>query len=221
MRTDERVRFMDEIISAVQVIKMYAWEEPFAQLVAHTRQMELKSIRKMFNIRVLHMVSSLATNRLALYFTMLGIVYTMGSDQIVASRIFVMSTYFSIVSQLMTNRFPRGINEAAEVMSSLQRIQTFLVLDEKVTETEENKTLHSKDNIDLNWVETIDKTSIFSISMRNLTARWAMPSNETTIDAVMKRQRHHVSCKHQNSQNNGNKNLICSAAQIQKSRTKY
>lgn len=36
--TDERVRLLNEIITGIHVIKMYAWEEPFAKLVDLSRR---------------------------------------------------------------------------------------------------------------------------------------------------------------------------------------
>lgn len=172
---------MDEIVSAVQVIKMYAWEKPFAELVALSRRMELRDIQKINNLRVLQMVSNVITHRLALFSTMVGIVYISGPEQIVPTRIFVMSTYFSIVSQLISNRFSRGINEAAETLSSIERIQAFLVMHEKETEPEKHQI--SNPNVD----RTIEKKSKFCISMQNVTARWA------TLNAISKGRRNHVS----------------------------
>lgn len=37
-RTDVRVKFMNEIIQGIQVIKMYAWENSFAKMIAKVRR---------------------------------------------------------------------------------------------------------------------------------------------------------------------------------------
>lgn len=38
IRTDERVRQMNEVIQSMQVIKMYAWEYAFAEIIHNLRR---------------------------------------------------------------------------------------------------------------------------------------------------------------------------------------
>jgi hypothetical protein len=38
VKTDKRVRLMNELISGIQVIKMYCWEKPFGQLISLVRR---------------------------------------------------------------------------------------------------------------------------------------------------------------------------------------
>ena len=37
-KTDERIRTMNEILTGMQVIKMYTWEKPFARIVELCRK---------------------------------------------------------------------------------------------------------------------------------------------------------------------------------------
>ncbi len=36
--TDSRIRTMNEVVSGIRIIKMYAWEKPFAALVSEVRR---------------------------------------------------------------------------------------------------------------------------------------------------------------------------------------
>lgn len=130
---------MDEIISGVQVIKMYAWEKPFVKLINVARKMELRALRKTSHIRGFHMVFILFTTRMALFCTMLTIIELYGSDHITAAKIFVIASYFSVISHMMSQRFSRGISECAEVMVALKRLETFLYLDEKKTKANDGR----------------------------------------------------------------------------------
>ncbi|XP_055302579.1 ATP-binding cassette sub-family C member 4-like isoform X2 [Sitodiplosis mosellana] len=182
LRTDERVRFMDEIISGVQVIKIYAWEIPFSKLIMYARKMELKIIRKSSYVRGLYMTFMLFTTRMAIFCTMLSISLIQGSDKITASKIFVISSYYAIIAQTMSQMFVRGVAEIAEVLVALKRLQNFLELDEKKTESicaGENG--HNGLNGDKNGVDKIIEADHVapknvSVSIRNGTARWTMPA---------------------------------------------
>lgn len=126
---------MDEIISGVQVIKMYAWEIPFSELITYARKMELKIVRKISYVRGLFMTFMLFTTRMAIFCTMLSIALLYGSDQITANRVFVMSSYYSLIAHTMSQMFVRGVAEIAEVLVAFRRLQNFLLLDEKKVES--------------------------------------------------------------------------------------
>lgn len=136
---------MNEIISGVQVIKMYAWEKPFAKLIAYTRKMELNSIRMTSYARGLQMILLLFTPRVVLCCTMVSIVFIDGPEYITAARIFAISSFLTMTSHIMSQRFSRSVGETAEVLIALKRLENFLNMDEKPSKNceridDENKT---------------------------------------------------------------------------------
>lgn len=114
LRTDERVRLVDEIINGINVIKLYAWEKSFEKLILYAREKELKVIRKSSYVRALFMTFMLFTTRSALYCTMMSIV-VLGED-LTAAKVFVISAYYQTISNVMSQMFVRGIAEIAEAL---------------------------------------------------------------------------------------------------------
>lgn len=85
MKTDERVRMMDEVISGIQVIKMYAWEKPFEAIIKLARKAELKVVTKSSYVRGLFMTFNLFTTRAAMFATLLTMVFT--DQKITATKV--------------------------------------------------------------------------------------------------------------------------------------
>ncbi|XP_076648329.1 ATP-binding cassette sub-family C member 4 [Halictus rubicundus] len=128
VKTDERVRLMDEIISGVQVIKMYAWEKPFCALIETARRLELQVVTKSSYIRGIYMTFNLFTTRMALYCTLVSMML-LGND-LTADKVFVFSSYFNILAHTMSGMFVRGFAEIAECLVAVRRLQHFLMYDE-------------------------------------------------------------------------------------------
>lgn len=135
VRTDERIKFMDEIISAFHFIKLYAWEKHFTKLIALARKLELKVVKKNSYVRALYMTFALFTTRIALFCALLSIILLYGEENITAAKVFVVSSYFSVIAQTMSQMFVRGIAEIAEGLVAVDRIQCFLESEEKLENT--------------------------------------------------------------------------------------
>uniref|UniRef100_A0A182NL50 Uncharacterized protein n=1 Tax=Anopheles dirus TaxID=7168 RepID=A0A182NL50_9DIPT len=179
LRTDERIRLMDEIISGIQVIKMYAWERPFAKLIRHARQMELKIVRKSAYVRGLYMTFLLFTTRTALFCTMMAMALL--GDELTAARIFVIATYFGILANTMSAMFVRGIAEIAEAMVAMRRLQRFLEYEEREEDARPDGKSRLLAEFGLNGDATEKQRLIepeaqlpptVAVSMKSVTARW-------------------------------------------------
>ncbi|KAJ8933694.1 hypothetical protein NQ314_013860 [Rhamnusium bicolor] len=171
LKTDERVRLMDEIITGVQVIKMYAWEKPFEKIIKLARKAELKIVMKSSYVRALFMTFNLFTTRVALFCTLITMALT--DQKITAAKVFVFMTYFNILSQTMSTMFVRGISEVAELLVAIKRLEEFMM-------NEEFETISSIQNN--NDSKFIDKK--YAISLRQLTVKWNPSSTDTALNNI-------------------------------------
>nr|XP_013098632.1 unnamed protein product [Stomoxys calcitrans] len=128
LRTDERVRMMNEIISGIQVIKMYAWEYPFGKIVAYARKKEINSIRHSSYIRGILLSFIMFLTRVSIFLSLVG--YVLLSNLLTAEKAFVITAYYNILRTTMTVFFPQGISQLAETLVSIKRIQNFMLYEE-------------------------------------------------------------------------------------------
>ncbi|XP_051862486.1 probable multidrug resistance-associated protein lethal(2)03659 isoform X2 [Drosophila albomicans] len=141
LRTDERVRMMNEIISGIQVIKMYAWEKPFGKLVELTRCNEMTCIKQVNYIRGILMSFAMFLSRIFTFVSLVG--YVLLGNFLTAEKAFFVTAYYNILRRSVTMFFPQGISQFAELLVSIKRLQTFMHREETQVLDKSNGILES------------------------------------------------------------------------------
>nr|CAD7197499.1 unnamed protein product [Timema douglasi] len=198
---------MNEIISGIQVIKMYTWEIPFSKVVAAARENEIHEIRITSYLRALMYSFQMFTTRLTLFFTLL--MYVLLGNDITAEKackhslslsiVFVVASFFNIMKLSMTDFFPRAIANGAEGIVSIKRIQSFLSYEELASLKDVREVsrkdvkdsvvmLSYKDNSDCEKPDTLKNGvppgSGLGVTMSHVTAKWFSESVENTLTNV-------------------------------------
>ncbi|XP_037300681.1 multidrug resistance-associated protein 4 [Manduca sexta] len=149
-RTDERVKVMSELISGVQVIKMYAWEKPFEKLVDKLRKLEVNFIMRTSMIKGFSTALMVFTERFILFSCIVA--YVVMGGEIRASIAFSLVQYFNLLQLACNIFFPMALSYLAETNVSMRRIEDFLLLDEleSIKEKEVYKNAKLNSNLVLN-----------------------------------------------------------------------
>lgn len=133
IRTDERIRLMNEIIPAMRVIKMYAWEKSFAKLVDEARRQEVKWIRYRVILTSINESLYFVSSKLIILICILTLVLL--GYELTAEAAFVTITLLDSLRLNMTFFFPFAIASVAETIVSCNRLTKFLLLGEQPKET--------------------------------------------------------------------------------------
>ncbi|XP_026805619.1 probable multidrug resistance-associated protein lethal(2)03659 isoform X1 [Rhopalosiphum maidis] len=195
--TDERVKLMNEIISGIQIIKMYTWEKPFALLVKYARKIEIEQIKEASWIKVFLQSFRIFHFRFALFISILS--YVLLGNNINTQQVFVIISYYGILFT-MTVCFPQGVITLAEMLISNKRIQSFLLQDEK---EKHNKPLllksetTSKNGIEMSNINSdnntengtsnekdMDQLDNFGIDVLNASAKWILNQPENSLNNI-------------------------------------
>ncbi|XP_026788988.1 multidrug resistance-associated protein 4 isoform X5 [Pangasianodon hypophthalmus] len=168
--TDSRIRTMNEVVSGIRIIKMYAWEKPFAALINDIRKKEISKIMSSSYLRGLNMASFFAASKIIEFVTFT--VYVLVGNTITASRVFMAVSLYTSVRLTVTLFFPAAIEKVSEASISIRRIKKFLLLDELVKHNvavpQEEKKEVSVEIQDLicYWEKSQDVPTLQNISFR-------------------------------------------------------
>lgn len=169
---------MDEIISGVRVIKMYAWERLFAKVIAVSRHLELKVILWNAYIRAAYLGFLMFTSRAALFCTMVAMISLYGQESLTVAKLFKAAAFINVITYAMSQHFVRGVGEISETIAAFRRLQNFLDYEEKF-------------QVESSQVEVSDGEKLESqqvvVSVKGLTANWvkltrAIEKEERTVD---------------------------------------
>uniref|UniRef100_A0A3Q1HYV3 Multidrug resistance-associated protein 4 n=1 Tax=Anabas testudineus TaxID=64144 RepID=A0A3Q1HYV3_ANATE len=166
--TDSRIRTMNEVVSGMRIIKMYAWEKSFAALVSEVRRKEISKIMKSSYLRGLNMASFFCASKIIIFITFT--VYVLLGNTISASRVFVTVSLYTSVRLTVTLFFPSAIEKLFESRVSIRRIQEFLMLDEitksstAVPQEDKDASIEIQDLI-CYWDKNLDAPTLQNISL--------------------------------------------------------
>ncbi|KAK7074922.1 Multidrug resistance-associated protein 5 [Halocaridina rubra] len=149
--TDKRVALMSEILNSIRLIKIYAWEKPFAKKIAGIRNLE------MMRLRCSGLLSSV-TNTLAPSIGICATIVTllcltMYGNSITSADAFTLMSMFNMIG-FTVSLLPYVVRCFAEAHISLKRIQKLLDM------CEHHQTSASKD------------CAVFSVQIQDADYAW-------------------------------------------------
>ncbi|KAH8355856.1 hypothetical protein KR200_006142, partial [Drosophila serrata] len=193
LRTDKRMRMMNEIISGIQVIKMYAWERPFERLVAHARQKEVNAI--CYGSYIKGILSSFTTflSRASIFLSLVG--YVLLRQFLTPEVAFMVTAYYNVLQTTMMVFFPQAISQTAEILATIGRVEKFMLSEEVEQAAKSEDILDAKSYVRCDEAEDRLLTpSLYTIknqvvpesriSIIGLKAKWDPNCPHYTLDGV-------------------------------------
>jgi ABC-type multidrug transport system fused ATPase/permease subunit len=125
--SDNRVKFMNEILQGIRVIKLYAWEKSVCDEIKRLRKLEIAFVRLINMLKAFNMVIVFVWPAIATFCVITLFVY-IGNDLNVGSFFLILN--FLNLLRYPTVMFPLGVNTLVEGFVSLKRLSKYLSLPE-------------------------------------------------------------------------------------------
>ncbi|XP_033333867.2 putative multidrug resistance-associated protein lethal(2)03659 [Megalopta genalis] len=154
-KTDYRLKLMNQIIAGAEVIKMYVWEIPYSLLVENARRKEVDLLKRYSIVTHFGLTFDYNIPRISLFVTILT--YVLTGHNIDAEKVFMITSFYTIIRNSMTVAFPMSANQLAEATVSVKRLEKFMMYPER----SDSRTAHHR--------SASQSTPVY---LKNVTARW-------------------------------------------------
>ncbi|KAL2152547.1 hypothetical protein VTH82DRAFT_5731 [Thermothelomyces myriococcoides] len=129
--TDQRVSLTQEILQSVRFVKFFGWEESFLKRLDEFRSREIAAIQVVLGIRNAIMAIGIS---LPIFASMLSfITYSLSHHNLAPAKVFSSLALFNGL-RMPLNILPMVIGQVTDAMSSMTRIQEFLISEEREEE---------------------------------------------------------------------------------------
>ena len=126
---DKRIKTLNELLSGIKVIKLYAWEKSFLKNILDIRNVELKTMAKMAGLNAIVSFIWTAIPFLVALASFAAFVFSDGGQILDPKKAFVVLSYLNILRWPMTF-FPILGSLLVQATASMQRINQFLNSDD-------------------------------------------------------------------------------------------
>ncbi|KAK3910281.1 Multidrug resistance-associated protein 5 [Frankliniella fusca] len=131
--TDKRINIMSEILNSIKLIKMYAWEDSFADNVKDVRELERVQLQRAAFLQSFSSTISPSITILAAICTFIA--YTLTDHELVSQTAFTVYSVFNAL-QFTVAFLPYGIKSITEARVSFKKMEKFLLKPDMTTHSD-------------------------------------------------------------------------------------
>lgn len=124
--TDQRVRYISEMIDGIASVKSYAWETPFFYLVRKLRTIEINVIAKSQLLRAVNQGVMFSMANVASFATF-AVYWGMGNT-LTIPKIFSTISLLQLMRMSLGTMWLKSMEKGSEAIASCKRIESFLSL---------------------------------------------------------------------------------------------
>ncbi|XP_025017234.1 multidrug resistance-associated protein 4-like isoform X3 [Tetranychus urticae] len=154
--TDKRISLMEEMISAIRIIKMFTWEKSFADIISQIRKKEIKKIRNAAILKLMNVSIHTSAPRIMVFACLL--LHVLLGRPLTPEIVFITISLCNALRLPVTFHIGNATGLLAETLVSVRRTQELLL-----SETRQTKELTRSEK------ESMVKGSIW---MHRFNAKW-------------------------------------------------